>query len=81
MRFDGTRCGNGSGDGVVYEVFDPSWWRLDRWFSWTFMHRKRTRGCLTILIDGRPKRVRCRATDESRIRAIPSVVFPSNPLH
>jgi hypothetical protein len=81
--FDGMQCGNGSGDSVVYEIFDPPWWRIDRWFNWYCMQRKAARGTLELLIAGTPKRVKCRARSSPMLLVKPKVppIFPSHPLH
>jgi hypothetical protein len=76
---DGSRCGNGSGDSMLYEIFDPPWWRLDRWASWVFTARG-ARGTLTIFRNGQSKVVRCRAVQSWPPRP-DTTVYPSNPLH
>jgi hypothetical protein len=74
-RFDHVLMGNGSGDGEVYEVFDPPWWKLLRWLSWWFLFRGRARGVLTILISGKPRNVRCRQVP----RVIPHpITYPTS---
>ena len=77
MNFDRLQCGNGSGDGILYEVFDPPWWRIDRWFDWWFKQRSVARGLLTIFVSGKSKEVRCRAI----VRPRQTLIFPSNPLN
>jgi hypothetical protein len=77
---DGVRCGNGSGDCIVYEVFDPPWWRVDRWFSWFFIKRNRARGTLQIIESGQPRVVRCRAVQSIHARTS-QTIYPSYPLH
>lgn len=37
----------GDADGRVWEVFNPPWWRLDRWFLW-LSERRRPKGRITI---------------------------------
>ncbi len=44
VRFDGVWCGDASGNRV--EMFDPRWYRIDRWILWLFT--KRPKGTLTI---------------------------------
>lgn len=58
-RFDRVRLG--SGDGWLYEVFDPPWWRIDRWIWWAFAIRRRgEHGTVSIDVDGGLRKVRCR---------------------
>jgi hypothetical protein len=47
QRFDGMWMGSGNPmDPTIYEVFDPPWWRVDRWFRWLFTRQRK--GILTI---------------------------------
>ena len=60
-RVDKVRMGNGSGDGLVYEAFDPPWWKLHRWFSWFFLRRHAARGTMTMTINDKKFTVRIRS--------------------
>lgn len=64
------------GKSVLFEVFDPPWWRLDRWFSWWFFARKAERGTVVmrLLVGGamREREVRIRA------RKVVHAVLPGN---
>jgi hypothetical protein len=76
--WDKARCGNGTNDSMIYEVFDPPWWDLPRWFSWYFLSRNRARGTLTMSLNGQPQVVRCRAL-HSMFTNNPAIIFPSYP--
>jgi hypothetical protein len=58
IRFDRTRCGNAAGQTV--EVFDPPWWRLDRWFTWWFLSRGHSKGYVTMTVNGISRSLRTR---------------------
>ena len=45
LRLDGVTVGDAYGR--LWEVFDPPWWRLDRWVRWCWPMRRR------VLPDGR----------------------------
>lgn len=60
IRLDGVRTGNGK-DGLVYELFDPPWWRVDRWVNWLFLFPRRARTRINVLFDSGPRRLRARA--------------------
>jgi hypothetical protein len=58
MSLDGVRMGD-LGTGQVYEVVQPRWWQLRRWWKWL-----RAPGEVTATLhgpDGKPRLVRLRA--------------------
>jgi hypothetical protein len=34
MTYDGMLIGAKDGSGRLFRVFDPPWWRIDRWLGW-----------------------------------------------
>jgi len=61
-RFDRVLVGCGNPlDSRVYECIDPSWWRLDRWFSWWFGSKGCAKGMMKFTTeDGRSRMIRIR---------------------
>lgn len=59
---DGARVGLGTGYGEgEYELFDPPWWRVDRWLWWLwFVRRHQAHGTVTIGFEDGTRTVRCR---------------------
>lgn len=58
-RFDRVLIGDGRGS--QFELFDPPWWRLDRWLWWLWaVRRAGEHGTVTIGVDGGMRTVRCR---------------------
>lgn len=61
---DGVRLVGGGG--ISYAVFDPPWWRLDRWIIWTLARRlpggwwlgRPATGHVDMQFGARPVRVR-----------------------
>ena len=49
--YDFDRMRTGAGDGRVYEVYDPRWWRVWRWVSWFWRVYVKREDCATIRIE------------------------------
>lgn len=58
MRFDRVLMGH---DGKLFEVFDPPWWRLDRWFRYFFLSRKHAKAKVQIVVNDVTYTVRARS--------------------
>lgn len=52
LNFDRMLIGMGP---LKFEVVDPKWWRIDRWFVWLFCKERST-----VVVDERQYVVRCR---------------------
>lgn len=58
QRFDRMRLGGA--DDAIYEVFDPPWWRLDRWaWWWARVRRADAHGTISFVYRGEMRRFRC----------------------
>lgn len=72
LRFDRFRMGiastapDPSPFGMVVEIFDPPWWRLDRWAAWWLAPRRgRYKGRVEVVCDGGQK-LKLRAREVKR---------------
>jgi hypothetical protein len=72
---DMTRVTNhehGLNAGTSYLVFNPAWWRLDRWLFWLFVRftkHPRARLTFTALHDGKIERFEVEAYEELKVEA------------
>lgn len=53
---DKMRCGDSIGN--LVEVFNPRWYRIDRWIAW-WTAKKRARSTVVISFMGKSKTYRC----------------------
>jgi hypothetical protein len=41
-----------------FEIFDPPWWRVDRWARWLLSRRAKGRVTVACLLSGKPRSYR-----------------------